>query len=969
MRALPSGTVTLLFTDIEGSTRLLRELGERYPEQLATQRRLLRAAFAAHDGVEVDTQGDAFFVAFARAADAVAAAHDAQRALAATSVHVRMGIHTGRPTVAAEGYVGIDVHRGARICAAGHGGQVLLSRSSRELLDSEIEVRDLGEHRLKDFPDPEWLFQLVAQGLETEFPPLRTLNNTNLPAQVTSFIGREPELAELSGLLANEDVRLLTLTGPGGTGKTRLAIQLAARLIEHFRNGVFLVPLAPVADPDLVLLTIAHTLGVTEVAGQTLLERLRGHLRGRSLLVVLDNFEHLLPAAPQVATVLAMESRLNVVVTSRERLRIAGEHEWIVAPLAPGDAVALFDARARAADDRFQNAATHETVARICDRVDRLPLAIELAAARVKHVPADVLLARLDRRLGALTGASRDASERQRTLRDTIDWSYELLTVAEQVLFARLSVFAGGFTLDAAAVIGDADEEAIASLVDKSLLSHQHDRYLMLETVREYAAERLAASNEDAEIRHRHTDHFVALAERTAPLLNQSEQATWLTQLEREHDNFRAALARLLEQGENETALRLSGALWKFWLVRGRVAEGRRWLGLALSRPVGGPARARALFGAAVLAMQEEDRTRAAEAFADALSLYKAMGDEVGAARSLWGSGISAAGLAAAVPYLEEALALQRRLGDQEGMARTFLSLGDGAWARGDLEVARSSFESALDIYRRLGDVRSIAQSLAGLGDVARARSDFASARARYKEALAVCHELGDRGGIAALLFLLGLVARNEGDRESARSLQQEALGMERELGVPVRMARPLGQLARLACDEGDFARSRSLLEEALAVADSGSGRAGVLSELGDVAHLEGDSDEGARLQRESLRLYRALGASAMTTRCMERLAFAVLGTGEPARACRLLSAADAQRDALGTRRPPIQQPAVDRCRETLRGILGLHQFTICWAEGQAMSLEQALDYALSDATMVARTTNAVGGPADLERL
>jgi len=257
----------LLFTDIEGSTRLLRELGDRYPEQLATQRRLLRAAFTAHDGVEVDTQGDAFFVAFVRPADAVAAAHDAQRALAPTPVRVRMGIHTGAPTVGAEGYVGIDVHRGARVCAAGHGGQVLLSRATRELLTPEVDVRDLGEHRLKDLPDPEWLFQLMARGLETEFPPLKTLNNTNLPTQATSLVGREPELDELSGLLVNEDVRLLTLTGPGGTGKTRLAIHLAARLIEHFRNGVFLVPLAPVADPDLVLSTIAHTLGVTEMAG------------------------------------------------------------------------------------------------------------------------------------------------------------------------------------------------------------------------------------------------------------------------------------------------------------------------------------------------------------------------------------------------------------------------------------------------------------------------------------------------------------------------------------------------------------------------------------------------------------------------------------------------------------------------------------------------------------------------------
>jgi predicted ATPase len=926
------------------------------------QRRLLRAAFAAHDGVEVDTQGDAFFVAFARADDAVAAAHDAQRALAATAVRVRMGIHSGKATVTAEGYVGLDVHRGARIGAAGHGGQVLLSRATRDLLSPEVNVRDLGEHRLKDLPEPEWLFQLLARELETEFPPLKTLNNSNLPAQVTSLIGRERELDELSELLVNKDVRLLTLSGPGGSGKTRLAIQVAARLIEHFRNGVFLVPLAPVTHPDLVLSTVAHTLGVTEVAGQTLLERLRGYLRGRSMLLVLDNFEHLLPAATDVATLLAFESQISVVVTSRERLRIAGEHERIVAPLAPDDAVALFDDRARAADPRAQLAATREAVARICERVDRLPLAIELAAARVKHVSADELLSRLDRRLGALTAASRDAPTRHRTLTATIAWSYDLLTEAEQRSFAHLSVFAGGCTMEAAAAIG-VDEDAIASLVDKSLLSRQSDRYLMLETVREYAAERLAESDEETEVRRRHTDHFVGLAERAAPFLNRAEQVSWLARLEQEHDNFRAVLARVLEQGENETALRLGGALWKFWLVRGRLAEGRRWLETALSRPQGGPARAGALYGTAVLAATQGDRARAGELYAEALSLYRATGDAIRAGRCVWGIGVSMEGLDSAIPYIEEALASQRRLGDQDGMARSLLSLGGVAWAKGDKDASRSSYKSALELFRRLGDVRSIAQSLSGLGDVARATSDFTAARSYYEEALSISRGLEDRIRIAESLFQLGLVARNTGDRNGARSLAQECLGITRELGIPSYVADPLGQLARLACDEGDYARARSLLQEVLTLDETGQGRAIALSELGDVAHLEGKDDEGARLQRESLRLWRALGASVMTIRCMERLAFA-LTTGEAARACRVLGAADAQRDALRSRRPPIQQPAVDRCREALSAILGPERFAIEWAEGQAMSLEQANDYALVEPTLVAQSGNVLDGLA-----
>jgi predicted ATPase/class 3 adenylate cyclase len=951
VRALPSGSVTLLFTDIEGSTRLLRELGEGYADTLATQRRLIRTAFSDHHGVEVDTQGDAFFIAFASASDAVAAARDAQRALAGTPVRVRMGIHTGTPTVVAEGYVGMDVHRGARICAAGHGGQVLMSRTTRDLLGPETLVRDLGEHRLKDLPTPEWLFQLLARGVETEFPPLRTLNNTNLPAHATSLVGRESELAELTTLLMDDEVRLLTLTGPGGIGKTRLATHLAGRLVEQFRNGVFLVSLAPVSDPDLVLPTVTQTLGVADVAGQTPLERLGGFLRGRSLLLVLDNFEHLLPAAPEIAQLLALESQLKVIVTSRERLSVTGEHERILAPLALDDAVALFAERARAADTGFERAAAHDAVAGICDRVDRLPLAIELAAARVKHVPADELLARLDRRLATLTTAPRDVPERHRTLEATIGWSYDLLTQAEQTLFMRLSVFSGGCTMESAAAFCGASEDSMASLIDKSLLSRRDDRFLMLETVREYAMERLSASDHEESVRRRHTDHFVGLAEAAEPLLNRRDQARWLARLDREHDNFRAVLARAVARGEGETAVRLGGALWKFWLVRGRRVEGRRWLESVLSLPSGGAARAKALFGCAVLSSDQDDRARASQCFAEALPLYRAAGDESGAARCVWGLGVSSTGFDTGLPYVEEALASQRRLGDRDGIARSLMSLGGAAWARGDLPSARSSFESALDEYRQLGDVRSAAQALSGLADVARFGSDFVTARGYYEEALSITRELGDRGGTAAILFLLGLVARNIGDQSAARALQEQSLGVARELGVPALTANPLGQLARLAADDGDYARARSLLTEALTLVDGGFGRAAALSELGDVVRLDGKDDEGARLQRESLKLYWSIGATAMTVRCMERLAFAIVPAGQAALACRLLAFAEMQRAAGGAPRPPIQQPAVDACRDTLRDILGAAGFATAWAEGEAMSLGEAVDHALADPT------------------
>jgi class 3 adenylate cyclase len=426
VRDLPSGTVTFVFTDIEGSTRLLHELGERYGAVLADHRRTLRSAFGQHGGVEVDTQGDALFVAFANASDAVTATAEAQRALRGGPVRVRMGIHTGQPTVGEEGYVGIDVHRGARVCAAGHGGQVLMSRSTRELVGAGIDVIDLGEHRLKDLKNPEWLFQLSGPGLESDFPPLKSLSNTNLPAEASSLIGRERELAELNGLLRQDTVRLLTLTGPGGTGKTRLALRLAARTVEHFKNGVFFVALAAVREPELVLATIAQTLGVKQNGTETLLESLGQHFERKSILLVLDNFEQLLAAASDVAQLLRSAPDLKIVTTSRERLHLNGEHEYAVQPLTADDARDLFYERALAAGRRIETDEDATAVSAICERLDGLPLALELAAARVAVLSPRALLVRLQQRLPLLVGGAHDLPSRQRTLAATIAWSYEL---------------------------------------------------------------------------------------------------------------------------------------------------------------------------------------------------------------------------------------------------------------------------------------------------------------------------------------------------------------------------------------------------------------------------------------------------------------------------------------------------------------------------------------------------------------
>ena len=480
---LPAGTVTFLFTDVEGSTRLLQERGDEYLDMLAEHRRALREAFARHGGVVMDTVGDAVFVAFATASDALAAAAAARDALAAGPIRVRMGLHTGEPTLTEEGYVGIDVHRAARIAAAGHGGQILLSQATRDLADAD-RLRDLGQHRLKDLAAPERLYQLG----EDEFPPLKSLDRTNLPVQPTPFVGRERELGEVLALL---DVhRVVTLTGPGGSGKTRLAMQAAAESVERYGDGVWFVPLAAVRDPQLIEPTIARMVGGPD--------DLHEFLTGKRTLLVLDNLEQLLPGAADI--VARLDAR--VLATSRSRLNVAAEQEFPVPTLPIDDAVTLFTQRARQLEPRFE---PDPAVRRIAERLDGLPLAVELAAARVKVLTPEQILERLGRSLDLLTSGAYDAPERQRTLRGTVEWSYRLLGNDEQRLFAQLAVFSGSFEVEAAEAVCSADLDVLESLVDKSLLRHGEDgRFFMLATIRELALEKMRDLPDAASLRRRH---------------------------------------------------------------------------------------------------------------------------------------------------------------------------------------------------------------------------------------------------------------------------------------------------------------------------------------------------------------------------------------------------------------------------------------------------------------------------------
>src|SRR3954449_2648002 len=584
-RRLPSANVTFLFTDVEGSTRLLQELGaEAYVDALAEHRRVLRTVFAAEGGTEVDTQGDAFFYVFADARAAGAAAAAANVALEPGLIRIRMGLHTGEPLLTGEGYVGEDVHLGARIAAAGHGRQVLLSAATRALLDGG--VTDLGAHRRKDFAEPVAIFQLG----EERFPPLKTISNTNLPRPASSFVGRERETAEVAELVRGH--RLVTLSGPGGSGKTRLSIEAASELVGEFKAGVFWIGLAALRDPTLVFETVGQTLGAKD--------GLADEIGERELLLLLDNLEQVVEVAPELASLVELCPNLHLLVTSRELLRVRGEVGYPVPPLAEPEAVRLFSERSGLDPD--------DMTAELCRRLDNLPLVVELAAARTGVLTPPQILDRIAQRLDFLKGG-RDAEARQQTLRATIEWSHDLLGDDEKQLFERLSVFAGGSTVEACEEIVEGDVDSLQSLVDKSLVRRTGERFWMLETIREFARERLAAAEDADAVGRRHAQCFLALAEQAEPFLKGAEQASWLLRLEDEHDNLRSSLDWFFDHGDVDAAVRLAGRLWLFWYMHGHVTEARRWMRRALDLAADEPSEGRAhlLYGAGYLACEQND--------------------------------------------------------------------------------------------------------------------------------------------------------------------------------------------------------------------------------------------------------------------------------------------------------------------------------------------------------------------------
>ena len=962
MDELPKGLVTLLFTDIEETTHLLRRGDEGYADVLEACRLLLRTAFQQYRGHEVDSQVNTFLVVFAYATDAISAAISAQRTLITHTwpndlkMRVQMILHTGSPRLAVEGYIGLDFHRDVDFMNIEHSSQILLSQTTLDQMEyelpSDVNLHDLGVHRLKGLEHPTHLFQLIIEGLNSDLLQRETLDThlTNLPNQPTAFIGREKEVASVQQKLLREDVRLVTLTGPGGVGKTRLGLQVAAEVSEHFADGTWFVSLAPITDHDLVIQAIAHTLGVREATGRSLLDQLKVSLGQKQILLVLDNFEQVVSAANQVADLLSACPQLTVLVTSREMLNVQAEQEFPVPQMALPDrthlsdltalsqyeAVALFIERARAVKPDFKVTNTNApSVAEICVRLDGLPLAIELAATRIKLFPPQALLARLEQRLPLLTRSARDVPERQQTLRKTIQWSYDLLTAQEQRLYRQLSVFDGGCSWQAIeAITASLNDQTVSvldvvtSLIDKNLLRQtsqdgEEVRLMMLETIREFGLELLTITGEMATAREAHATYYLSLAEEAARGYNSPQLAEWLEQLELEHDNLRTTMEWSIDPIQSgshiEMAYRLGGALKEFWYVRGFHSEARAFLErvLARSEEVSASLRAMTLDVAASFAYERDDYDRAEALWHESLAIYRKLDDIRGISSSLKGIGETAqkkGDYNTAILRLEESFTLYKKIGDPKSIAWSLFFLADGVSGQGDYRRGYTLFEESLTIFRELRNKRGIASCLcqSALWLFFSAQGDQETIDKRLEESLTIFKELGDKVGMAFYCWVKGWAAFKQGDTAMAYNLIERALKLSRETESRRPICATLAFLGRIKAQQGDFAAAHTLLKESLAEAHT----------------LEGGS--------------RAF--------CLERLAVVVGTQGEHVWATCLLSVGESLRKKCGTPATPAERSDFEPVITAARTILGEKAFVSAWAEGHSMTFDQVL-------TMLGRST------------
>jgi predicted ATPase/class 3 adenylate cyclase len=1003
MAELPRGTVTFLFTDIEGSTRLWERDRSAMASAVDRHLALLDHAIVSRNGVHFKTVGDAVQAAFPTAPDAVAAALAAQTALlneewsTSDPFRVRMALHAGEAIPDDRGdYLAAPLNRLARLLAIGHGGQVLLSQAVQQLvrdsLPPDAGLKDLGGHRLQDLLEPEQVFQLLHPDLPADIPPLKSLGArpNNLPLQPTPFLGREDEVREVGNLLRSPDVRLLTLTGPGGSGKTRLGLQVAADCLDAFADGVFFVALAPLTNPDLVPSAIAAALGVREAGGRPLTDQLREYLAAKSLLLVLDNVEHLIEAAPLVADLLGAAPALKVLATSRVPLHLRAEHEYAVPTLdlpprkppptvqqlTQYDAVRLFIARAQAVKPGF--AVDNETapaIAEICWRLDGLPLAIELAAARIRMLPPLALLARLEKRLPLLTGGARDAPQRQRTLRDTIAWSYDLLEPEEQTLFRRLAVFAGGCTLEAAEMVATLDGErdifgGLEGLVEHSLLRQDEQpdgepRFLMLETVREFGLEHLDDRREAEAVASRHADYFTTWVETADLEVRGPHQVEWLRQMDVEQDNLRTALGWTLRH-DPEMALRLASAQHWYWFLRGQVREGRTWLERALAASSNAEERRiMALNWASFLAWNQSDLGVARARAEEALSLATTHGDERGRGWALLNLGAVTRQTGSherASELSGQARDVFREQGERWGGAIAAYGIGMGARATGRINEARRLFEQALVEVETIEDRAFGCFVRAVLGGAAFVQGDLDEARALIEAAQADAKALGFRLVEARALHQLGVIAVAQGNFDHATDLLTRAETDYRDVGSWIDIAFCRNDLGYIRLSQGNTDVAMALFEDAMAIArERGDQIAIALMQvsLGDALSVQGNIAGAAEMFRDGLTAAQKLADERTIAGCLRGLASVALVDGRVAQAVRLLAAEDASR---APNRLHIFGYAAERREhdlDTARSALGQDPFASAWDQGTVLQVDEAVAEALGMAMELAAEASA----------
>jgi len=991
-RRWPTGTVTFLATGLEDAEALRESVGDALDEALAAHHRLLRKAVREHDGHDVRALGDGLMAAFGRATAAAKCAADAQRALAQgpwpagmDGLPVRMALHTDEVELVGSEYRGPAPQHALRVLAAAHGGQVLCSEATAGMLqrrrDDGLQLVDLGLYMLGDDHRAERLAQLsTADSEPQQFPPPNAPQpyGSRLPLMLTRFFGRERELAWLSERLTRADTRLVTLTGPGGTGKSRLALEAARALLPEFAGAVWFVPLQQLSDPKLIPATIAEAMEIPRAPQLDPFDQAVAVLSRQRSLLVLDNFEQLVDeGALIVRTLLERAPTVTCLVTSRQTLDLSGEVECFVEPLplpdtddAPAEliecaSVALLVDRAQAARPDFQVTPRNvRAVGELCHRLEGIPLALELAGARAQVLTPAQMLAQLERRFEFLEGRKRDVPDRHRTLRAAIDWSYQALPPELQRFFRGLCVFRGGWTVEAAAQVCD-EPEALAALErlrERSmvLLSRPADasdgpRFRLLETLREYAQEQTTA-DELAALRSRHARFFLQFAETATPMLDGREQVAWLSRLEIEHDNIRAALACSLEaDGCGEMALQLAAAMWRFWEIRGYLAQGCEWLGAALAAQPGPSAvSVRALNGLGRLLQMQGDCERAGDYHEQALAIARDLDDQPGIAASFEGLGSAAwrqgeHGLAR--EHLTEALARAGALGDRAMMACVHNLFGMIDIYQSDYAAARTHLEAALAINRELGNRASEADNLGNLAFVAGEVGDHEHAQAGWTRGLAIKRELGDQAGIAGTLCMLGNEVAHLGDMTAARAHLQESLTLSRELGEARWIAYSLFSLASLATAEGDYESARAFHAESLALAEQIGHRHGLIMlhrALGGLAVLEGDLQAAAAELAESLRIALEIEEPLGVAQALEGFAGLALAAEQSERAARLQGAAEAMREQLGTPLTPAEQPRHDGETAALRSALGDDAFEAAWAEGRGTSRDEAVAYALS---------------------